>query len=78
MPINKMQLLQMAKQLKRQGPQPETEALERLAEKGLSEEQQAQLRDMMQDKAKLQELMGSPKAQALMKRLGGMQTRNEE
>ena len=73
MAINKTQLLQMAQQLKnKQGAQGETEALERLAETGLSEEQQAQLRDVMRDKAKLQQLMSSPKAQALMKKFGGM------
>ena len=71
MAINKTQLLQMAQQLRnRQGTQGETETLERLAETGLSEEQQAQLRDVMRDKAKMQQLVGSPKAQALMKKLG--------
>ena len=81
MAISKTQLLQMAQQLKnRQGAQSETEALERLAETGLSEDQQSQLRDVMRDKAKLQELVNSPKAQALMKRLGmqGTGARNQE
>lgn|GEM_PF-1269148 len=73
MAISKTQLLQLAQQLKnRQEASNETEALERLAETGLSEEQQTQLRDAMRDKAKLQQLMSSPKAQALMKKLGGM------
>ena len=78
MAISKTQLLQMAQQLKnKQGAQGESEALERLAETGMSEDQQAQLREMMRDKAKLQELVNSPKAQALMKKLG-MQNRNQE
>ena len=73
MAISKTQLLQLAQQLKnRQEAASETEAIERLAETGLSEEQQTQLRDVMRDKAKLQQLMSSPKAQALMKKLGGM------
>ena len=75
MAISKTQLLQMAQQLKnRQSAPSEAEALERLAETGLSEEQQTQLRDMMRDKAKLQQLMNSPKEQALMKKFGGMKT----
>jgi len=68
MAISKLQLMQMAAQLKgRQGAQNEAQALEQLAQTGLSGEQQAQLRDMMRDKDKLRELMASPQAQALMK-----------
>jgi len=69
MAISKMQLLQMAQQLRKQGNKSETEALERLAETGLTQEQQTKLQEVMRDKAKMQELMSSPKAQALMKRL---------
>lgn len=71
MAISKAQLLQMAQQLRnKQGGKNESEALERLAETGLSEEQQSKLREVMGDRAKMQELMDSPKAQALMKRFG--------
>jgi len=69
MAINKAQLLQMAQQLKKQqGPQNEAQALEQLAESGISAEQQAQLHEVMRDKAKLKEVMSSPKAQALMRK----------
>jgi len=80
MAISKTQLLQMAQQLRsKQGGQNETEALERLAESGLSEQQQSQLREVMRDKAKMQQLVNSPKAQALIKRLGGVKgLENEE
>ncbi|MCL2445625.1 MAG: hypothetical protein FWD06_02520 [Oscillospiraceae bacterium] len=71
MSVNKRQLLQMAQQLKsRQGTQDESQALEKLAETGLSEQQQSQLRSLISDKDRLQQILSSPKAQALMKRLG--------
>jgi len=72
MAISKLQLLQMAQQLrKQQGVQNEAQALEQLAQTGLSEEQQTQLHGMMRDKDKLRELMSSPQAQALMKMMNG-------
>ncbi|MCL2531073.1 MAG: hypothetical protein FWE40_02810 [Oscillospiraceae bacterium] len=71
MSINKRQLLQMAQQLKKnQGAQDESQALEKLAETGLSQQQQAQLQELVRDKDRLQQIISSPKAQALMKRLG--------
>ena len=71
MSINKLQLLQMAQQLKnRQGTQDESQALGKLAQTGLSQQQQAQLQEIVRDKDRLQQIISSPKAQALMKRLG--------
>ena len=71
MSISKLQLLQMAQQLKnRQGTQGESQALEQLAQTGLSQQQQAQLQEIVRDKDRLQQIVSSPKAQALMKRLG--------
>ena len=71
MSISKLQLLQMAQQLKkRQGAQNESQALEQLAETGLSQQQQSQLQELIRDKDRLQQIVNSPKAQALMKRLG--------
>jgi len=70
--ITPAQLMRMAKQLKAaQGAQQEASQLEQLARQGLDEAQQAQLRSVMQDKAKLEQLLQSPQAQALMRRLGG-------
>jgi len=70
--ISQAQLLGLARQLKReQGTAQEADALEHLAETGLSEGQQAQLHDLMQDKAKLARMLGSPQAQALMRKLSG-------
>jgi len=69
--ISQAQLLGLARQLKaKQGTAQEADALEHLAETGLSEGQQAQLHDLMQDKAKLAQMLGSPQAQALMRKLG--------
>lgn len=71
MSINKKQLLQMAQQLKnRQGTRDESQALEKLAQTGLSQQQQAQLQELVRDKDRLQSILSSPKAQSLMKRLG--------
>ncbi|MCL2195924.1 MAG: hypothetical protein FWB76_08250 [Oscillospiraceae bacterium] len=71
MSINKKQLLQMAQQLKnRQGTQDESQALEKLAQTGLSQQQQSQLQELIRDKDRLQQIISSPKAQALIKRLG--------
>ena len=70
--ITQAQLLGLARQLKRgQNTAQEADALEQLAQTGLSEGQQAQLHDLMQDKAKLARMLGSPQAQALMRKLGG-------
>ena len=72
--ITPSQLMSLARQLKRgQNTAQEAQALENLAQTGLSEDQNAQLHDLMQDKAKLTQLMQSPQAQALMKKLGGKQ-----
>ena len=72
--ITAAQLMRMAKQLKsNQGAQLEAEQLEQLAQQGLDDTQQARLHNLMQDKAKLQELLQSPKAQELMRKLGGKQ-----
>ena len=68
--ITQAQLLGLARQLKRgQSTAQEAQALEHLAETGLSEGQQAQLHALMRDKAKLAQMMGSPQAQALMRKL---------
>ena len=78
MAISKMQLMQMALQLKgQQNAQNEAQALEQLAGTGLSDEQQAQLRDVMKDKAKLQQLLSSPQAQELMRKLGRTPEQNQ-
>jgi hypothetical protein len=70
--ITQAQLLGLARQLKRgQNTGQEAQALEQLAETGLNEGQQAQLHELMRDKAKLAQMMGSPQAQALMRKLGG-------
>ena len=70
--ITPAQLLGLAKQLKRgENTAQEAQALEQLAETGLNEGQQAQLHELMQDKAKLAQMMSSPQAQALMRKLGG-------
>ena len=70
--ITSAQLLGLARQLKaKQNTAQEAQALEHLAETGLSEDQQAQLHNLMQDKAKLAQMMGSPQAQALMRKLNG-------
>jgi hypothetical protein len=70
--ITPAQLLRMAKQLKAaQGAQLEAAQLEQLAQRGLDDTQQAQLHSVMQDKAKLEQLLQSPQAQALMRKLGG-------
>ena len=72
--ISPAQLMRMAKQLKAaQGAQREAAQMERLAQTGLDEAQQAQLHDIMRDKAKLQQLLQSPQAQELMRKLGGKQ-----
>jgi len=72
--ITAAQLMGLAKQLKQgQKTDQEAQALEKLAQKGLSEGQQAQLHDLMQDKAKMAQLLQSPQAQALMRKLGGKQ-----
>ena len=69
--ITPAQLLELAKRLKnKQDTAQEAGALERLAETGLSGEQQTQLHELMQDKAKLAQLLQSPQARALMQRLG--------
>ena len=68
--ITPAQLLGLARQLKQtQRTAQEAQALEHLAETGLSEGQQAQLHELMQDKAKLAQMLGSPQAQALMRKL---------
>ena len=68
--ITKTQLLTLARQLKTaQGTAQEAQALETLAQTGLSEGQQAQLHELMQDKAKLAQMMSSPQAQTLMRKL---------
>lgn len=70
--ITPAQLLKLAKQLKHmQGADQEAGALEQLAQTGISEEQQAKMREVMQDKAKLAQLMQSPQAQALMRKMNG-------
>jgi len=65
------QLLQMARLMKSKQADPEAQQLERLARTGLSEEQRVQLHSVMQDKAKLAELLNSPQAKELMKIMGG-------
>ena len=68
--ISKAQILTLARRLKaQQNTAQEAGALEQLAETGLSEGQQAQLHDLMQDKAKLAQMLQSPQAQALMQKL---------
>ena len=68
--ITKAQLLTLARQLKAtQSTSQEAGALEQLAETGLSEGQQTQLHDLMQDKARLAQMLQSPQAQALMRKL---------
>ena len=70
--ITQAQLLGLARQLKRgQNTAQEAQALENLAQTGLNEGQQAQLHALMRDKAKLARMMGSPQAQALMRKLNG-------
>ena len=70
--ITSAQLLGLARQLKsKQNTAQEAQALEQLAETGLNEDQQAQLHGLMQDKAKLAQMMSSPQAQALMRKLNG-------
>ncbi|MDR0531463.1 MAG: hypothetical protein LBG83_05300 [Oscillospiraceae bacterium] len=72
MKVTPAQLMQMARQLKgKNGAQEEARQLEQLAQSGLSEGQQAQLHSVMQDKAKLAQLLESPQARALMEKLGG-------
>jgi len=72
--ISKAQILSLARQLKTaQNTAREADSLEQLAEAGLSEGQQAQLHGLMQDKAKLAQVLQSPQAQALMRKLGGKQ-----
>jgi len=72
--ISKAQLLGLARQLKNtQNTAQEAGALEQLAETGLSQGQQAQLHGLMQDKAKLAQVLQSPQAQALMRKFGGKQ-----
>jgi len=68
--ITKAQILTMVRQLKAtQSAAQEAGALEQLAETGLNEGQQAQLHELMQDKAKLAQMLQSPQAQALMRKL---------
>ncbi len=70
--LNAAQLLSLARQLKsRQDLSQEGEAIEQLAKTGISETQQEQLHDLMQDKAKLARVLQSPQAQALMQKLNG-------
>ena len=70
--ITPAQIMGLARQLKKtQSTGQEAQALEQLAETGLSEGQQAQLHELMQDKAKLAQMMASPQAQALMRKLSG-------
>jgi len=72
--ITPAQLLGLAKQLKQgHNTAQEAQALEHLAQSGLSEGQQAQLHDLMQDKAKLAQMLQSPQAQSLMRKLNGKQ-----
>ena len=72
--ITPAQLMRMAKQLRSaQGAQLEAAQLEQLAQRGLGEAQQAQLRNVIQDKARLELLLQSPQARALMRKLGGKQ-----
>lgn len=71
MKISPLQLMQMARQLKKVQASQEAEQLDRLARTGLSDEQQAKLCSVMQDREELQRLLTSPEAQALMKKLGG-------
>lgn len=68
--ITPAQLMQMAKLLKGKQVRKEADALEQLAQKGLDEDQQAQLHEVMRDKARLREMLASPQAQELMKKLG--------
>ena len=70
--ISPIELMRLAKQLKAaQGAQQEAEQLERLAKTGLDGGQQEKLHSLMRDKAKLAELMRSPQALELIKKLGG-------
>jgi len=70
--ITQAQLLGLARQLKHgQITGQEAQALEQLTQTGLSTAQQTQLHELMQDKTKLAQVMGSPQAQALMRKLGG-------
>jgi len=71
--ISPAQLMQMARMMKAQQAGQESQQLEELAKTGLTEEQQAQLHGVMQDKAKLTELLSSPQARELMKKMGGKQ-----
>ena len=73
------QLRAMAKQLKAaQGAQQEAQALDQLAQTGLDDSQQTQLRGMLADKDKLKQLLSSPQAQALMRKLGGNNDGNND
>ena len=68
--ITPAQLLGLAQQLKRgQNTAREAQALEELAQTGISDDRQAQLHALMQDKAKLAQMLQSPQAQALMQKL---------
>ncbi len=70
--ITPLQLMQLARQLKKsRDTAQEAERLDELAQTGLSEEQQAKLHNVMQDKQELKRLLCSPEAQALMKKLSG-------
>ena len=71
--ISPAQLMQMARMMKAQQAGKESQQLEELAKTGLTEEQRAQLHSVMQDKARLTELMNSPQARELMKKMGGKQ-----
>ena len=72
--ISAAQVMRMAKQLKSiRSTGEEAAQLEQLARQGISEDQQAQLHELMRDKAKMQALLASPQAQALLRKLGGEQ-----
>ena len=69
--LNPLQIMQLAQMLKKnKGGGEQAQALEQLAQTGLNEEQQAQLQDVMRDKDKMQQMLSSPQAQALMKMFG--------
>ena len=74
--VNPAQIMQMARMMRGKNihmNKEEENALNRLAQTGLSEEQQAQFNNVIKDKAKVEQLLSSPQAQELMKRFAGKQ-----
>ena len=72
MNLSPAQLMQLARQMKAMRMN-QAGQVEQLAQQGISEEQQAQLHEVMRDKAKLSQMLSSPQAQELLQKLGGKQ-----